>query len=132
MKIFPCAASDAAGEVSLHLSYPSRSGHSVFVYEGRESGGTQSVATARLDDLVGELQPDIVKLDIEGGEALALKGMGKILADKRLSAVFIECNREWLEMQKSSADELLSPLKKAGFACAAIEGDNYLCVRRPG
>jgi FkbM family methyltransferase len=53
---------------------------------GRETEYAQtiSVAGVSLDDFVfnrGNHAPDLIKMDIEGGEALALKGMSRVLAE---------------------------------------------------
>ena len=55
--------------------------------EGRTEGYTDSieVTTAGLDDLVYEKglpAPDVIKMDIEGGEVLALPGAARLLKEK--------------------------------------------------
>jgi hypothetical protein len=57
--------------------------------------------------------------------------MNRIIKDRRLQAVFIECGRDILADQGTTADELLSVFRKSGFECRDIDGNNYLCRRSP-
>jgi hypothetical protein len=43
------------------------------------------VPTVRMDSLIdrGERVPDVIKIDVEGGEVLALRGGRKLLAEKK-------------------------------------------------
>jgi hypothetical protein len=45
----------------------------------------RTVPTVRIDSLIakGEKAPDVIKIDIEGAEYLALKGGSKLLAEKK-------------------------------------------------
>jgi FkbM family methyltransferase len=126
--VCPCAVSDAFGELTLYLSYPSRSGHSIIRPDDGASR-SQRVGAVSLDEYVAPLEPNVVKIDIEGAEALALRGMKRMVGNPALEAVFIECNRDALLKRGSSADEVLKPLRAAGFAAEDIDGVNFLCTR---
>ncbi len=59
---------------------------------------------------------DVVKLDIEGGEVAALRGMRKTLERARPGlTVFAECNPPLLERSGSSAAELVELLLGHGL-----------------
>ncbi|MBI4617029.1 MAG: FkbM family methyltransferase [Planctomycetes bacterium] len=76
-----CAASDSTGRATFHVrGMAPTSGLAV---SGVPDVRTLEVATTRLDDLAGIPAPDFVKMDIEGSEVEALKGMARLLAGKR-------------------------------------------------
>lgn len=129
VEVFPFAVGAKEGEVDLNLCANNTGSHSTaYVPEG---GGTAArVRMVRLDEfLEPERWPDVLKMDIEGGEADALEGMERLLSDRRLRAVFIECNPDILSRLGSSADELLAPLRRQGFSDRQIDGLNVLCSR---
>ncbi len=90
----------------------------------------QKTAVVALDDaLTREQYPQVIKMDIEGAEPLALKGMGRILDDKRLETIIIECSEYYLAKQGLTPDALLDTLRKKGFAFRVLDKDNYVGVR---
>lgn len=69
------------------------------------------VETTTLDAFVAErgIAPDFIKIDIEGAEMLAVRGMGAVLAEHRPD-LMVEITRD--------QDEVMEILKKAGYtAC---------------
>lgn len=82
------AVSDRDGTSTLLISAGGRSANAL-----REAGqrrrpagfrAEHTVATARLDDLLADHPPpDLVKIDVEGAELLALRGAGRLLRDVR-------------------------------------------------
>lgn len=72
------AASDQAGVLKLYLSPDNLGEHSLSADEGRDSVEVEMV---RLDDLFAGKQDriDFVKMDIEGGELAALRGMRHLI-----------------------------------------------------
>ena len=59
---------------------------------------------------------DVVKLDIEGGEVAALRGMRETLSRAGPGlVVFAECNPSMLERSGSSASELIEVLRGQGL-----------------
>lgn len=75
--IVPKAVSDAPGEMSLFTS----GAHSSFGFDAVHSGAAQAVPIVSLDDFFGGAPPkiDLIKIDIIGSEAKALRGMEKLL-----------------------------------------------------
>lgn len=125
----PYAAGNAAKNATLYLSPSSRSGHSLLRPE-QGGGQRQKVVMTALDDLLpGDLYPQLIKMDIEGAEPLALKGMGRMLGDRRLEAIIIECSKDHLSRRGLTPEALLDRLREHGFTCRALDRDNYLCVR---
>jgi len=65
---------------------------------------------------------DVVKLDVEGSEAAALRGMERLLAGPQApAAVFVECFPRLLEAAGSSNDELISVLEGFGYRVEWID-----------
>jgi len=88
---------------------------------GGESHSTISVRTRTIDELLVESAGpiDLMKLDLEGAEALALKGAAEVL--KRVRAIIFEQLRG-----QSEAAELL---EQSGFRLSTLDGNNFLAVR---
>ena len=73
------------------------------------------VPVTRLDDLVGEDVPILIKMDVEGHERAVLRGAPATLADRRLLAVIMETNGSGGRYGVSDA-ELLDLMRGHGFA----------------
>ena len=86
------AASDVAGETSFTVSrnYPAYSGFRPRDYPGDPGIETITVRTERIDDVVAESghAPALVKIDVEGAEALVLRGGVETLRTHRPIVVF--------------------------------------------
>ena len=63
---------------------------------------------------IGEV--DLVKLDIEGAEALALRGMDDGLKQKRYRALMIELHDATLKVLGSSAADVVRVVQNYGYA----------------
>jgi len=91
VSVLAAAVSDKIGIAHLHIAKRGRASN--FVGNGRgEAGGercTQSVPTVTLDSLLQDFPaPDLVKIDIEGMEHVALRGAMALL--KRRPVLFAE------------------------------------------
>jgi FkbM family methyltransferase len=65
---------------------------------------------------------DVVKLDVEGSETAALRGMARLLAGPESpAAIFVECFPRLLERAGSSRDELVSLLEGYGYRVEWID-----------
>ena len=84
--VFPFAACDKAGELKLFRN-PSNSGGSN-VFSGEPSG----VIPAITIDSLNIPSIDVCKMDIEGSELSALKGMTETIARSPNMKLFIECS----------------------------------------
>lgn len=108
---------DGERPLFTHAQYESWS--SLFEQDGATRAGTVRVLAAD-DALAGDAPFDIVKIDVEGAEVEALRGMQRILAEGR-PVVFVECNPETLAHAGATVDELLAELASAGYRCQAID-----------
>ena len=73
VSVLPVAASDAPGRTRLAVDPGHRSGARVDV-----TGGVE-VEAARLDDLLPDAVVDVLKIDVEGGEPLVLRGARNLI-----------------------------------------------------
>jgi FkbM family methyltransferase len=66
---------------------------------------------------------DVAKLDLEGGEVDALRGMRRTLANSPDPRVIVECNPSALARAGTSVHDLLRELDRGGFEVAAIDDE---------
>ena len=76
------------------------------------------IDVVRGDDAVTE-PVDVIKLDVEGGELSALRGMERSSQDAR--ALFLECNPDLLERAGASRDDILAWVAAHGFEAEWID-----------
>lgn len=118
--IVPCAVSDSAGTEEF-LAHSLHSMGKLAGAGGRDTAYQESlkVRTITVDGFIyedGRPAPDIVKMDIEGGETKAIKGMTRMLTDIRPKLIL----------------ELHGP-EAAMTVWKTLEESNYvLCRLRPG
>jgi hypothetical protein len=77
-----------------------------------------TVPALRLDDLFQKHQiTDIglMKMDIEGSEPSALKGLARMLAAHRVNFIYFEVNPACLEQQKTNPLELFHEFTRHGY-----------------
>jgi FkbM family methyltransferase len=114
------AVSDTIGRAVLKVADPEHTGQNTlggFAHNGVDVLTTEAVSTTTLDDLAERLELrriDLVKLDIEGGEAAALRGALALLREFR-PIVMLELQQASLAAQGSSADEVLALLREESF-----------------
>jgi FkbM family methyltransferase len=65
---------------------------------------------------------DVVKLDLEGNELAALKGLRGVIARSR-PVIFCECNPEMLRAAQSSPAQLRDELERHGYTVQWIDED---------
>jgi FkbM family methyltransferase len=80
---------------------------------------------ASLDEALGARPVDLVKLDIEGGEVEALRGMRRTLAASPDPCLIVECNPAALARAGTSPRTLLRELEAAGLQSAAIDEERW-------
>jgi FkbM family methyltransferase len=81
-------------------------------------GGDFDCETSTLDALIGARgidRVDVVKIDIEGGEAEAIRGMEDGLRRRCYRHILLECHPAALAALGSSIDACLAPLRRAGY-----------------
>jgi FkbM family methyltransferase len=123
VKTVPQAVTDRTGETTLYLDPEVGSGSSV-VFRRRRAVATETVPTVRLDDALGHsISPDVIKLDIEGGEVSALDGMAETIRGAKPDlAMFIECFPKALRTAPGAGvHALVQRLERLGFRVYVID-----------
>jgi FkbM family methyltransferase len=84
---------------------------------------TEMVPVVPLDDMLAGLnvRPTVVKLDVEGFELFALRGMRRTLAECQPTVV-CELTDAFLRRHGSSAQELLQFMEGLGYRCRVLPG----------
>jgi hypothetical protein len=63
----------------------------------------------------------VVKLDLEGGEVEALRGMRQVISSSPAPLLFVECNPSALARAGTSVEALLGELHAAGLSVRVID-----------
>ncbi|MEK9154019.1 MAG: FkbM family methyltransferase [Patescibacteria group bacterium] len=79
-----------------------------------------SVDAVTIDDFGADFFPDVIKMDIEGGEPRALLGMKNLLASGRSLRIVMELNPEALGRSGTTASAVIASMKERGFIAYGI------------
>lgn len=84
--------------------------------------GKESIAIARMDDVLEALDiiPDIIKVDIEGAEFLALKGLRRTLAAHH-PVLIVELRELFLQEMGISRESIVEFLSELGYSPHSID-----------
>ncbi len=124
VKLAPYAVSDINGEIDFHVNIHDQSSSLLPLKQHKEiypdmiEKGTITVPSITLDDLVENIgykydQFNVINIDIQGAELLALKGAGKIL--HKIDAICAEVNFGELYENCTLVSQLDDYLRKYGF-----------------
>jgi hypothetical protein len=83
-----------------------------------EEGPTFSAPARPIDELLDEHSMgtvDLIKMDIEGGEGFALRGLRRSLASGRVRRVLLELHPRELSAHGESIETAVRPLREAGL-----------------
>ena len=125
------AASDSVGIAELNVSSKQHSGHSTlggFIYSDGSSNEVIAVSTNTLDNIFVKNKlnkVNFIKIDIEGYEIRALRGMARILSEYN-PVILCEVLDEALELAGGSRKELLGLLVGYGYSCKAVNRETGL------
>jgi FkbM family methyltransferase len=115
VRVHAVAASDAAGSATLYHPVGDARNHgeaSLIPGAVGTTSQTYNVPTAPLDDLLDHT-PDLIKMDIEGGELSALRGMSRLLREPRPPRLIIEHNPESARAAGHRSGDLLRAIHEA-------------------
>jgi FkbM family methyltransferase len=119
VRILPIAAWSRRELLPLRFNAENRGDHQV----GVDAGPARLVPAAPLDELLGELVVDVVKIDTQGADHEAIAGLGATLARSPGAVVLAEFWLEGLEERGIEWRDVLRGYRDAGFAIALLEDD---------
>jgi FkbM family methyltransferase len=121
------AVSDAGGSTVLYLDEEDSGGHSLRKAAGCVAGVVSvQVDCVALDDFMAQGdRVDVVKMDVEGYEPRALRGMQQLVAENARMVLLIEFFPRLIREAGSSPEDFVSELADAlGFSLVALD-DNW-------
>jgi FkbM family methyltransferase len=120
------AVTDQPGDVQFFLGPDEHSGIASLRPLGAKSAGAQKVFGTTLDSILPEGTPvHLIKLDVEGAEAKALRGMQRILEEFH-PHLLVEVSADYLRELGDSEETLSSFLKTLGYDAYLIAWDRLL------
>lgn len=122
VKTFKMGLSDKVGIQPMYVS-DTHSGIHSFA-NNRNSSNTVQIETDTLDHSLrqsGVQSVDIIKIDIEGAEIMALKGMQEIIKNSTNLKIFIEIYPQAIERLGYAPTELLTTLDSFGFSLHVLD-----------
>ena len=117
VQVVAAALGAEAGFVDLHLAHGVHAGHNTlgdFAHDDVVRASSERVPLETLDAVVarqGLSRVDMVKIDVEGGEAGVVAGAQKVLTTSR-PVLLMELNERALHAQGQSAEALLGVLRE--------------------
>ena len=124
VKINMLAVSDLNGPINIYTSKESNTDHRSYFFE--EYDEFYKSRSTRLDDYIkGRFKVDLIKMDIQGAEYSALRGMSKTLGNNHDIILLMEYWPEGLKRQGVTIDTVTAYFKKLGMRIYVI-GENGL------
>jgi FkbM family methyltransferase len=114
---------DKSSQTDLYISGSQNTGMSSIYHHDYETGITEKVESVSLDDYIAKKEISrisLIKIDIEGSEFLALKGMQKVLTGMR-PKILVELKEETLKSSGYTEKDVISHLEKAGYSRFIID-----------
>ena len=115
----PKAVSDEIGAMPFYLHAGLGWNSGLWKHEGAERAVTVDVTT--VDATLGDQRVDVVKMDIEGAEIRALRGMKRVLSRSPDVVMLVEFNAKALAGAGGSLQGLLQELRELGFDTALLD-----------
>ncbi|MFH0936553.1 MAG: FkbM family methyltransferase [Candidatus Woesearchaeota archaeon] len=117
------AISNKKGFLKLFINPESSGGASIYEKENAKYY-TNIIATTLDESLKNIKKIDIIKMDIEGAEILALEGMSNIIKRNKNIKLIIEFNPEGIKKLGYEPINLINKLKNFGFTIKVIDEKN--------
>ncbi|MDI6735143.1 MAG: FkbM family methyltransferase [bacterium] len=131
------AISDKAGKIKLYICPYDTGHHTINQYKGIEAYKHDycyekkefiEIETMPLDDFLSDkdFKADVIKMDVEGAEMLALLGMDRVIKENKNLKMFVEFFPLLIrEMGNSPEEFILKLLKEYNFSIFVIERDYF-------
>lgn len=118
------AASDTKKEISLYLDKSGSARHSI-IKDNSYCSKPITIEAAKIDDLV-TTPIDFVKVDIEGAEILALKGMQNTIKRSEKMVIISEFTPMFMKAMDVDPKDYIDLLKTLGFEVFNIDEKNMM------
>lgn len=125
VRIVQAALGDRDGRASFYMT---EGGDTSSLHRPAHRVRRVEVDVLRGDALIEEV--DVIKLDLEGNEVAALRGLRALVLRSR-PVIFCECNPEMLAAAGASTEELLAELDELGYEVRWID-ERARTLRRVG
>lgn len=113
------AVSNKAGTINFYLSEEHRGDHRL--YDSGDSRRVIKVKATTIDRFSnGKINPDVIKVDVQGAEFLVLLGMKKTIKRNKKIRIFCEFWPSSIRKTGYSPKDFLSYIKKQGFKLKLI------------
>jgi len=109
VRLIKAVAAASPGSMRIEINRLHPADHKI----SRDGTGL-AVRAVTLDGLVGETNPSLIKIDVQGAEMMVLEGAGKLLRRAK-PALFIELSEDGLNALGASVTEVLSYLDRLGY-----------------
>jgi len=118
VRIIPKAVSDRAGTIRFATGPEDQTGWGGILPDGPDG---IEVPAIRLDEELAGQDIAVLKIDIEGADALALKGAEGLLREKRIGRIFFESNPSRAAELGLSIEGLIGLVTDSGYRCIALD-----------
>ena len=121
----PMAVADTVGEATLYMSDSDSGYHSLSEAAAADATSSTTVLTTSLDAYFGDPCPsiDFIKLDVQGAEAAALRGMRRVLQASPSVTLLTELDVDCMEANGEDPRTYLEDLVGHGFELHHISHD---------
>jgi FkbM family methyltransferase len=122
VRVHNVAALDREGWLPLYGSEGSSPiGMRSLHQEADSRAATEEVKAMPLDDLLPEVQPAVIKVDVEGADLRALIGMRQMIERAHPRLIVVEAEDEQLHRFQDSVHELNSYMQRLGYASVCVD-----------
>ncbi len=128
------AAGAADSESPLYQLSEGNDGLATLALSADERLSTQeTVRVEQLDAVIkrvfGDALPDVIKIDVEGGELEVLRGATSTFLQSRPNHVFVECIEHHLNRFNATSGMLIQWLVDAGFKVSGLKAGRWVGVQ---
>jgi FkbM family methyltransferase len=129
--LIPKALGDCTGSVAFDIGPEEQSGWGGLSNE--VSSNAITVPIVRLDDELPDQRIDLLKVDVEGAEALVLLGCEKLLRKRMINTIYFEQNQERMNALGFKEGDVQKFLRTMGYECRPIDasGAEWIACPKP-
>ncbi len=113
------AVGEAPGTARIVAREEGNAGADFAVFDGSDGAGTP-INVVRLDDLVRDPGVRLIKIDIEGAEAKALRGASSLLAGPLAPDLLFEFTPAFLAQSGDDPRAMIAALRQAGYRISEV------------